>query len=152
MFLQCVTVGSVTEFWKNLLPPFSWSKQAGKKCSAYIDRLFLRQMTVTKPTAIQSTNSQSKFHINSEDLKSVKKNTIHLWNHQSVSSPDTISSSPLCPHITISLVGCVHLFLGTFKEVTKVSISFIMSVCSSTCIRLAPTGQFFMKFDIGDFY
>jgi hypothetical protein len=37
-------------------------------------------------------------------------------------------------------------------EPQKVPISFIQPVCPSACISTVPTGEIFMKFDIGDFY
>jgi len=43
-------------------------------------------------------------------------------------------------------------FLGTFAYSWKVSVSFIMSVCLSTCITLAPTRWISVKFDVCKFH
>ena len=52
--------------------------------------------------------------------------------------------------------GSNIVILGTFAYSQKVIISFVMSflpsVTLSSCIKQAPTGQVFVKFDIGDFH
>ena len=46
--------------------------------------------------------------------------------------------------------------LGAFAKLRKVTVSFIMCVCSSVCISVrnnsAPTGRIFTEFDISIFF
>jgi hypothetical protein len=44
--------------------------------------------------------------------------------------------------------GIIGLFLGTFTELQKATLSFVVSVCVSAWINSAPIGWILMKFDI----
>ena len=50
----------------------------------------------------------------------------------------------------------IFLFLGAFANFQKATLSFVMSVRTSVCPTVwnisAPTGQTYMKFDIGSIF
>jgi len=39
-------------------------------------------------------------------------------------------------------------FLGAFAKLRKATVSFVMSVCLSVCMKQLGCGRIFMKFDI----
>jgi hypothetical protein len=45
-----------------------------------------------------------------------------------------------------------EFFLRTFAELGKAAVSFVMSVRSTACNNLTPTGRVLMKFDIYAFF